>query len=68
MPTHEKVVAEMLKIANVKKADVLYDLGSGDGRIVITAAKKLRHARHRDRASIPSAGPRGPARTPRRPE
>jgi hypothetical protein len=41
VPTHEKVVAEMLKVANVKKADVLYDLGSGDGRIVITAAKKF---------------------------
>ncbi len=41
VPTHEKVVAEMLKVANVKKSDVLYDLGSGDGRIVITAAKKF---------------------------
>ena len=41
VPTHEKVVAEMLKIAKVKKSDVLYDLGSGDGRIVITAAKKF---------------------------
>ena len=30
----------MLKLANVKKGDVLYDLGSGDGRIPITAAKK----------------------------
>jgi Methyltransferase domain len=41
VPTHEKVVAEMLKVARVKKTDVLYDLGSGDGRIVITAAKKF---------------------------
>ncbi len=41
VPTHEKVVAEMLKVAKVKKSDVLYDLGSGDGRIVITAAKKF---------------------------
>ena len=41
VPTPEKVVAEMLKIAKVKKSDVLYDLGSGDGRIVITAAKKF---------------------------
>ncbi len=31
----------MLKIADVKKGDVLYDLGSGDGRIPITAAKKF---------------------------
>ena len=41
VPTHEQVVAEMLKVARVKKSDVLYDLGSGDGRIVITAAKKF---------------------------
>ncbi|MFB3827683.1 MAG: cyclopropane-fatty-acyl-phospholipid synthase family protein [Bryobacteraceae bacterium] len=40
VPTPENVVAEMLKVANVHKGDVLYDLGSGDGRIVITAAKK----------------------------
>jgi protein-L-isoaspartate O-methyltransferase len=39
MPTHEKVVGEMLKVAKVGKDDILYDLGSGDGRIVITAAK-----------------------------
>ena len=39
VPTPEKVVAEMLKLANVKKGEVIYDLGSGDGRIVITAAK-----------------------------
>jgi SAM-dependent methyltransferase len=41
VPTHERIVAEMLKVANVKKGDVLYDLGSGDGRIVITAAKRF---------------------------
>jgi precorrin-6B methylase 2 len=40
VPTPQPVVDEMLKLANVKKGDVLYDLGSGDGRIVITAAKK----------------------------
>lgn len=40
VPTPESVVAEMLKVANVKKGDVIYDLGSGDGRIVITAAQK----------------------------
>src|SRR5262249_52949717 len=32
-------VAAMLKLANVKNTDVLYDLGCGDGRIVIAAAK-----------------------------
>lgn len=41
VPTHEKIVAEMLKVANVGKKDVLYDLGSGDGRIVITAARQF---------------------------
>jgi ribosomal protein L11 methylase PrmA len=40
VPTPQEVVEEMLRIANVKKGDVLYDLGSGDGRIPITAAKK----------------------------
>jgi SAM-dependent methyltransferase len=41
VPTPEEVVAEMLKMANVGKDDVIYDLGCGDGRIVITAAKEL---------------------------
>jgi precorrin-6B methylase 2 len=38
-PTPMPVVAEMLRVANVNANDVLYDLGSGDGRIVITAAQ-----------------------------
>jgi SAM-dependent methyltransferase len=38
--TPEVVVEEMLKLANVGKDDVVYDLGCGDGRIVIAAAKK----------------------------
>ena len=41
VPTREKVVDEMLKVANVGKNDVLYDLGCGDGRIPITAAKRF---------------------------
>jgi predicted O-methyltransferase YrrM len=41
VPTHEQVVAAMLDVAKVSKNDVLYDLGSGDGRIPITAAKKF---------------------------
>ncbi len=41
LPTPQVVVEAILKLANVKKDDVLYDLGSGDGRIVITAAQKL---------------------------
>ncbi len=37
--TPEEVVVEMLKMAGVNQNDIVYDLGSGDGRIVITAAK-----------------------------
>jgi cyclopropane fatty-acyl-phospholipid synthase-like methyltransferase len=37
--TPPTVVNEMLKLANVTADDVVYDLGSGDGRIVIAAAK-----------------------------
>jgi DNA repair protein RecN (Recombination protein N) len=40
VPTPEPVVERMLEIAKVGPQDVVYDLGSGDGRIVITAAKK----------------------------
>jgi SAM-dependent methyltransferase len=40
VPTPNNVVEEMLKVANVGKDDVVYDLGCGDGRIVITAAQK----------------------------
>jgi SAM-dependent methyltransferase len=40
VPTTEPAVEEMLKLANVKKTDIVYDLGCGDGRIVIAAAKK----------------------------
>ena len=38
VPTPQDVVDAMLKLANVTSADVVYDLGSGDGRIPITAA------------------------------
>ena len=41
VPTPQEVVDEMLRLANVKKGDVLYDLGSGDGRIPVMAAKKF---------------------------
>jgi precorrin-6B methylase 2 len=40
VPTPQDVVDKMLELAKVKKTDVLYDLGCGDGRIVVTAAKK----------------------------
>lgn len=40
VPTRTPVLDAMLKLANVSKNDVLYDLGCGDGRIVIKAAKE----------------------------
>src|ERR1043166_940986 len=40
-PTPEAAVEEMLRMAKVGKNDFVIDLGSGDGRIVITAAKKF---------------------------
>ncbi|NJY62764.1 methyltransferase domain-containing protein [Salinimicrobium sp. CDJ15-81-2] len=39
VPTSDTVVDAMLKLAKVDAGDVVYDLGSGDGRIVIAAAK-----------------------------
>lgn len=41
VPTPQPVVDAMLKMANVRKGDILYDLGSGDGRIPITAARRF---------------------------
>ncbi len=41
VPTPREVVDQMLAVAHVGKNDVVYDLGSGDGRIVITAADRL---------------------------
>jgi precorrin-6B methylase 2 len=40
VPTPDDVVARMLALAEVTASDVVYDLGSGDGRIPITAAKR----------------------------
>ena len=41
VPTSHEKVEQMLKIANVKEDDIVYDLGCGDGRIVITTAKEF---------------------------
>jgi SAM-dependent methyltransferase len=41
VPTPQEVVDEMLAMADIGPNDILYDLGCGDGRIVITAAKKF---------------------------
>ncbi|MHC4458252.1 MAG: SAM-dependent methyltransferase [Planctomycetota bacterium] len=40
IPTPQDVVDKMLELAKVKKDDLVYDLGCGDGRIVVTAAKR----------------------------
>ena len=41
VPTPQEVVDAMLDVAQVKSTDIIYDLGSGDGRIPITAAQKF---------------------------
>ncbi len=40
VPTPHDIVEAMLEMAGIKKGDVVYDLGCGDGRIVVQAAKK----------------------------
>ena len=40
VPSPKHVVQKMIEVVDIKKGDVLYDMGSGDGRIVIEAAKK----------------------------
>ncbi len=40
-PSSPEIVREILRLAGVKKTDVVYDLGCGDGRIVIAAAKEF---------------------------
>ena len=65
VPTPQEVVDVMLEVAHVTKNDVVYDLGSGDGRIPITAAKRfgaravgIDRRRGSDRGPQRPAGPR----------
>ena len=51
-PTRHNIADAMLQLANVTAADVVYDLGSGDGRIPIIAAQKYGATRRRHRDSI----------------
>src|SRR4029453_183491 len=41
VPTPQPVVDKMLELAEIKKSDLVYGRGCGDGRIVVTAAKKF---------------------------
>ena len=47
VPTEENDVVRMLKLAGLKEGDVVFDLGSGDGRIVLEAARMHRGVRGR---------------------
>src|SRR5581483_3202207 len=41
VPTPQEVVDKMLDMADVRKGEIVYDLGCGDGRIPVAAAKKF---------------------------
>jgi len=57
VPSPMYVVHKMIEVAEIKKGDILYDMGSGDGRIVIEAAKNSVSAASAS-ISIPSWSPR----------
>lgn len=40
VPVNKKIVKECFEVINLKRGDIVYDLGSGDGRILIAAAKR----------------------------
>ena len=42
VPSSRKIIRKMLKLADLQPNETLYDLGSGDGRILITAAKEFK--------------------------
>lgn len=44
VPTNHKTVKKMIELAKLKKSDVIYDLGSGDGRLVFKASNRVKAA------------------------
>ena len=54
VPTPKQVVEEMLRVADIREDDLVYDLGSGDGRIIILAAQKNGLPGGRDRQQTPT--------------
>ena len=51
VPTEFEVVTQMLKLAQVTNKDMVYDLGCGDGRFVVTAARQFGGRRSRQPSS-----------------
>ena len=66
VPTPPEVVEAMLKLGNAKTGDIHYDLGCGDGRIVVMAVQSSAPPAAPATTSTPSASPR-PTPTPRQP-
>ena len=65
VPTPDDIVEEMMKLGGVKKGDIVYEPGPGDGRVLIAPSRRAQEGgRHRTR---PQEGGRGQARTSRRP-
>jgi hypothetical protein len=58
VPTPHEVVDDMLRLANVGKGDILYDLGSGDGRIAISASGRPTRTRARPASATSSSSGR----------
>ena len=44
VPTSKNIIRKMLAIADIKSGDIVYDLGSGDGRIIVMAAREFQAA------------------------
>jgi hypothetical protein len=60
LPTPQSAVMQMLELAEVRPGELVYDLGCGDGRIVITAARKFGRAGSGWSSTGRWSGARGP--------